>query len=212
MRLHRLRITAFGPFGTTQDIDFDELSAAGLFLLHGPTGAGKTSVLDAVCYALYGSVPGPRQGGGQGATLRSDHASPDTRTEVRLELTVAGRRLEITRQPPWERPKKRGRRPSHTEHWTKVTVVLFDRQIVFLDRLGADDELAGSDMSLFHHDIMTDAALITFVNDRAMLLGKLLGPLLTFGASRAARRLLIEIDDDPVDSVYNEPGAGSQRY
>ncbi|MFI8931018.1 AAA family ATPase [Streptomyces sp. NPDC053474] len=108
MRLHRLRITAFGPFGTPQDIDFDELSAAGLFLLHGPTGAGKTSVLDAVCYALYGSVPGPRQGSGQGVTLRSDHARPDARTEVRLELTVAGRRLEITRQPPWERPKKRG--------------------------------------------------------------------------------------------------------
>ncbi|MGA4843340.1 AAA family ATPase [Streptomyces sp. G45] len=108
MRLHRLRITAFGPFGATEDIDFDELSTAGLFLLHGPTGAGKTSVLDAVCYALYGSVPGPRQGSGQGATLRSDHARPDVRTEVRLELTVAGRRLELTRQPPWERPKKRG--------------------------------------------------------------------------------------------------------
>ncbi|WP_055566731.1 AAA family ATPase [Streptomyces atriruber] len=108
MRLHRLRITAFGPFGTTQDIDFDELSAAGLFLLHGPTGAGKTSVLDAVCYALYGSVPGARQGGSQGMTLRSDHAQQGTRTEVSLELTVAGRRLEVTRQPPWERPKKRG--------------------------------------------------------------------------------------------------------
>ncbi|MGW6021318.1 AAA family ATPase [Streptomyces sp. NPDC055099] len=108
MRLHRLRITAFGPFGTTQDIDFDDLSAAGLFLLHGPTGAGKTSVLDAVCYGLYGSVPGPRQGSGQGVTLRSDHAQPGVRTEVCLELTVAGRRLEITRQPPWERPKKRG--------------------------------------------------------------------------------------------------------
>ncbi|MGW6533335.1 AAA family ATPase [Streptomyces venezuelae] len=108
MRLHRLRITAFGPFGTAQDIDFDDLSAAGLFLLHGPTGAGKTSVLDAVCYALYGSVPGARQGGGQGMTLRSDHAQQGTRTEVCLELTVAGRRLEVTRQPPWERPKKRG--------------------------------------------------------------------------------------------------------
>ncbi|MFH8561561.1 AAA family ATPase [Streptomyces sp. NPDC017988] len=108
MRLHRLRITAFGPFGTTQDIDFDDLSAAGIFLLHGPTGAGKTSVLDAVCYALYGSVPGARQGSGQGMTLRSDHAPQGTRTEVCLELTVAGRRLEITRQPPWERPKKRG--------------------------------------------------------------------------------------------------------
>ncbi|MFF1641608.1 AAA family ATPase [Streptomyces sp. NPDC058246] len=107
MRLHRLDITAFGPFGGAQKVDFDELSAAGLFLLHGPTGAGKTSVLDAVCYALYGAVPGARQSG-QGIGLRSDHAAPATRTEIRLELTVAGRRLEITRQPPWERPKKRG--------------------------------------------------------------------------------------------------------
>ncbi|MGV9291761.1 AAA family ATPase [Streptomyces sp. NPDC003719] len=107
MRLHRLDITAFGPFGGAQSVDFDDLSAAGLFLLHGPTGAGKTSVLDAVCYALYGSVPGARQSG-QGMTLRSDHAAAGTRTEVCLELTVAGRRLEVTRQPPWERPKKRG--------------------------------------------------------------------------------------------------------
>jgi exonuclease SbcC len=107
VRLHRLDITAFGPFGGSQSVDFDELSAAGLFLLHGPTGAGKTSVLDAVCYALYGSVPGARQSG-QGLTLRSDHAATGTRTEIRLELTVAGRRLEVTRQPPWERPKKRG--------------------------------------------------------------------------------------------------------
>ncbi|GGN52321.1 nuclease SbcCD subunit C [Streptomyces albiflavescens] len=107
MRLHRLDITAFGPFGGAQKVDFDELSAAGLFLLHGPTGAGKTSVLDAVCYALYGAVPGARQSG-QGLGLRSDHAAPATRTEIRLELTVAGRRLEITRQPPWERLKKRG--------------------------------------------------------------------------------------------------------
>ncbi|MFE1337313.1 AAA family ATPase [Streptomyces sp. NPDC058733] len=104
MRLHRLDITAFGPFGGEQSVDFDALSAAGLFLLHGPTGAGKTSVLDAVCYALYGAVPGARQG----MTLRSDHADPGTRTQVTLDLTVAGRRLEITRQPPWERPKLRG--------------------------------------------------------------------------------------------------------
>ncbi|MFI9306430.1 AAA family ATPase [Streptomyces triculaminicus] len=106
MRLHRLEITAFGPFGGTQRIDFDDLSAAGLFLLHGPTGAGKTSVLDAVCYALYGGVPGSRQGAG--LTLRSDHADAGTPTEVVLELTVGGRRLEITRRPEQLRPKKRG--------------------------------------------------------------------------------------------------------
>ncbi|MCM3805560.1 AAA family ATPase, partial [Streptomyces sp. DR7-3] len=106
MRLHRLVVTAFGPFGATQEIDFDELSAAGLFLLHGPTGAGKTSVLDAVCYALYGQVPGARQG--SGLSLRSDHAEPLTPTEVVLEFTVGERRLEITRRPEQPRPKKRG--------------------------------------------------------------------------------------------------------
>ncbi|WP_116210480.1 AAA family ATPase [Streptomyces olivoreticuli] len=106
MRLHRLSLHAFGPFGGSQDIDFDALSSAGLFLLHGPTGAGKTSVLDAVCYALYGGVPGARQG--SGLTLRSDHADPGTLTEVTLDLTVGGRRLEITRRPEQLRPKKRG--------------------------------------------------------------------------------------------------------
>ncbi|MFJ9052503.1 AAA family ATPase [Streptomyces bacillaris] len=106
MRLHRLTLTAFGPFGATQEVDFNGLSSAGLFLLHGPTGAGKTSVLDAVCYALYGAVPGARQS--PGATLRSDHAPADLPTEVQLELTVGGRRLEVTRSPAQPRPKRRG--------------------------------------------------------------------------------------------------------
>ncbi|MFF3175586.1 AAA family ATPase [Streptomyces sp. NPDC057900] len=106
MRLHRLGITAFGPFGATQEIDFDALSAAGIFLLHGPTGAGKTSVLDAVCYGLYGAVPGARQS--PGTSLRSDHAPADLPTEILLELTVGGRRLEITRSPAQPRPKKKG--------------------------------------------------------------------------------------------------------
>ncbi|ARQ71894.1 AAA family ATPase [Streptomyces marincola] len=106
MRLHRLTLTAFGPFGGTQHIDFDRLSAAGLFLLHGPTGAGKTSVLDAICYALYAAVPGARQGSPQ--ALRSDHADPRTATEVVLDLTVGGRRVEVTRRPEQERPKRRG--------------------------------------------------------------------------------------------------------
>ncbi|WP_326696359.1 SMC family ATPase [Streptomyces sp. NBC_01754] len=106
MRLHRLTLTAFGPFGTTQEVDFDALSSAGLFLLHGPTGAGKTSILDAVCFALYAAVPGARQS--PGAPLRSDHAPADLPTEVRLELTVGGRRLEVTRRPAQPRPKRRG--------------------------------------------------------------------------------------------------------
>ncbi|WP_030255911.1 AAA family ATPase [Streptomyces violens] len=105
MKLHRLTLTAFGPFGAAQTVDFDRLSGAGLFLLHGPTGAGKTSVLDAVCFALYGSVPGARPGG---QSLRSALAAPGTSTEVVLDLTVADRRLEITRRPEQPRLKKRG--------------------------------------------------------------------------------------------------------
>ncbi|MFI0724462.1 AAA family ATPase [Streptomyces sp. NPDC021224] len=104
MRLHRLTLTAFGPFAAEQSVDFDALSAAGLFLLHGPTGGGKTSVLDAVCFALYGQVPGDRPA----TRLRSDHAAPGTPTEVVLDLTLGGRRLEITRRPEQPRAKKRG--------------------------------------------------------------------------------------------------------
>ena len=106
MRLHRLALTAFGPFGGSHRIDFDQLSEAGLFLLHGATGAGKTSVLDAVCFALYGGVPGARQQ--PGGLLRSDHADPHTLTRVELELTVGGRRLEVTRIPEQPRPRRRG--------------------------------------------------------------------------------------------------------
>ncbi|WP_433336855.1 AAA family ATPase [Spirillospora sp. CA-294931] len=105
MRLHRLTVTAFGPFSGTEEIDFDALSDAGLFLIQGPTGAGKTSVLDAVCFALYGQVPGVRNAV---KGLRSDHARPETGPEVTLEATVRGRRLRVTRSPAWERPKKRG--------------------------------------------------------------------------------------------------------
>ncbi|EST22753.1 hypothetical protein N566_26455, partial [Streptomycetaceae bacterium MP113-05] len=101
-----MTVTAFGPFAGTHKVDFDALSAGGLFLLHGATGAGKTSVLDAVCFALYATVPGARQQ--PGSTLRSHHADPRTATRVVLELTVAGRRLEITRSPEQLRPKKTG--------------------------------------------------------------------------------------------------------
>jgi DNA repair protein SbcC/Rad50 len=106
MRLHRLEITAFGPFAGTETIDFDDVGASGLFLLHGPTGAGKTTVLDAVCFALFGQVPGSR--GSARLRLRSDHAPADREPRVRLELTLAGRRLEVVRRPEWQRPKRRG--------------------------------------------------------------------------------------------------------
>jgi exonuclease SbcC len=105
MRLHRLEVTAFGPFAETVEVDFDQLSDAGLFLLAGPTGSGKTSVLDAVCFALYGDVPGDRNAAKR---LRSDQAAPGLAPRVTLEATLSGRRFRIARSPAWERAKKRG--------------------------------------------------------------------------------------------------------
>lgn len=105
MRLHHLQITAFGPFPGTVEVDFDDLGATGLFLLTGPTGAGKTSVLDAVCFALYGEVPGDRQ---QARHLRSDHAPDGAVPEVVLTASIGGRTFRFTRSPAWERPKRRG--------------------------------------------------------------------------------------------------------
>jgi exonuclease SbcC len=104
MRLHRLTVRAFGPFAGEQTVDFDELSDAGLFLLTGPTGAGKTTILDAVCFAVYGSVPGVR---GVKA-LKSQHAAEDVRPEVVLDFSVRDRRFIVRRTPEWTRPKRRG--------------------------------------------------------------------------------------------------------
>lgn len=105
MRLHRLEMTAFGPFAESTVINFDELGADGLFLLHGPTGAGKTTVLDAIAFALYGKVPGAR---GESKRLHSDHAPDQTPPQVTLEATLGGRRIRLTRIPEFERPKLRG--------------------------------------------------------------------------------------------------------
>jgi len=105
VRLHRLTVEAFGPFAERIEVNFDELADAGIFLIHGATGSGKTSLLDAVCFALYGRVPGLRPAG---ETLRSDHAGADDVPEVGLELTLVDRRLRVTRSPDHQRPKKRG--------------------------------------------------------------------------------------------------------
>lgn len=105
MRLHSLEVSAFGPFADTVVVDFDELGADGLFLLHGQTGAGKTTILDAVAFALYGTVPGARK---EGKRLLSDHAPAGAVPTVSLEATVGGRRIRITRSPEYQRAKKRG--------------------------------------------------------------------------------------------------------
>ncbi len=105
MRLHTLRLHAVGPFADEQVIDFDRLGAGGLFLFEGPTGVGKSTILDALTFALYGGLASDS---GDLARLRSDFAGPDDRPEVTLEFSVRGGRHRITRSPEYTRPKRRG--------------------------------------------------------------------------------------------------------
>ena len=121
-----------------------ERRAAGLFLLTGATGAGKSSVLDAVCFALYGEVPGDRH---DAKHLRSDHAPAEAVPEVRLEFSVGERRFLFTRSPAWERPKRRGTgttrqqarvviEESRAGQWLTLTTRLDDAGLLVTDLLG----------------------------------------------------------------------------
>lgn len=139
MRPHRLWLAAFGPFAGRVELDLDELTNAGLFLLHGDTGAGKTSLLDALGYALYGRVPGARM---QAGRLRSDHASADLPTEVGLEFTAAGRRLRVSRAPEQQRPKRRGDGVTRSPARVRLDELVDGEWVTRSTRAGeADDEV-----------------------------------------------------------------------
>ncbi len=141
MRIHRLEISAFGPFAGTERIDFDRLSAHGLFLLNGPTGAGKTSVLDAICFALYGSVPGARQ---DGKRLRSDHAEAVAEPRVTCEFSARGRHFEVSRAPAWDKPSARGKNGYTVQ---QANTLLRERvNGVWVEKSGRNDE-AGAEIT-----------------------------------------------------------------
>ena len=105
MRLHTLELAAFGPYAQMQRIDFGRLSSSGLFLLEGPTGSGKTTILDAITFALYGGLAGDESAEDR---LRSHFAAPDAEPSVSLEFSVRGVRHRVTRVPEHRRPKRRG--------------------------------------------------------------------------------------------------------
>lgn len=106
MRPLRLRLSAFCAYGGEQLLDFDRaLNGHRLFLIHGPTGAGKTSILDGLCYALFGQSSGQERGPGH---LRSQHADAGRRTEAELDFALGLTRYRIIRRAEWLRPAKRG--------------------------------------------------------------------------------------------------------
>jgi exonuclease SbcC len=100
-----LKLSAFGSYAGTQTIAFAELKGRTFFLIHGPTGAGKTTILDAICFALYGDASGENR---DSKSLRSDHADAATGTEVTFDFAVGRDMYRVQRIPEQERLKRRG--------------------------------------------------------------------------------------------------------
>lgn len=120
MKIHTLDIQAIGPFATHQHIDFTALDPAGIFLLDGPTGSGKSTILSALTFALYGQVPGDRKLD----TLQSTLAAPGLRPEVHLDVSIGNRRFDILRWPAYYRPSKRKRAGGHPDVTEKPGIQL----------------------------------------------------------------------------------------
>lgn len=105
MRPIKLTISAFGPYAKETEIILDELGERGLYLITGDTGAGKTTIFDAIAFALYGEASGNEREPGM---LRSKYADPKTPTFVELEFFYQGQNYHIRRNPEYMRPKDRG--------------------------------------------------------------------------------------------------------
>ncbi len=204
MRPHRLEVTAFGAFADTVEICFRGLAAAGLFLLYGETGAGKTTLLDAIGFALYGEVPGMRN---QARRLRSDHAEAGTRTQVRLEVTISGRMLRITRSPEQTRKKRRG-----TGTTTEPAKVLLEEHTggtwrVLSSRVGEADaeitDLMGmSAKQFFQVVLLPQGEFARFLQAGSQDRGKLLERLFGTDRFRAVEEWLAEQRRRTAHQVY----------
>lgn len=105
MRPVYIRMSAFGPYAGIQELNMEELGAGGLYLITGDTGAGKTTIFDAITFALYGEASGDSREAGM---LRSKYADPSVPTEVELTFIYGGKTYKICRNPEYERPTKRG--------------------------------------------------------------------------------------------------------
>ena len=105
MRPVYIRMSAFGPYAGIQELNMEELGAGGLYLVTGDTGAGKTTIFDAITFALYGEASGDSREAGM---LRSKYADPSVPTEVELTFIYGGKTYKVCRNPEYERPAKRG--------------------------------------------------------------------------------------------------------
>ncbi len=142
MRPLKLTMSAFGPYAEKTVLNISDLGDRGLYLITGDTGAGKTTIFDAITFALYGEASGENR---DASMLRSKYAKDSTATEVELEFSYAGKTYTVKRSPAYERPKLRGdgtvTQPAEAElHYPdgRVVTKLNDVNSAVLEIMGVD--------------------------------------------------------------------------
>ena len=109
MRIHSLTMTGIGPYAGREHIDFDAVGASGRFLLTGPTGSGKTTIIDAIVFALYGDVADSADSSKE--RIRSTLVGPHTESVIELVFSTGAGVYRVRRTPTYERAKRRARAP-----------------------------------------------------------------------------------------------------
>lgn len=199
MRPTKLTMSAFGPYAGQASIDFSLLGTSGIYLICGDTGAGKTTIFDAISFALYGEPSGSFR---KARTLRSDFAAPDVKTYVELEFEHRGRRYRLLRNPAYERPKLRGEGTT-TEGPDATLWELDSPERPPVTRTAAVNarvlELLGIDRDQFSQIVMIAQGdfrklLSADTKERAAILRKLFGtePYLAFERALARRQRELE--------------------
>ena len=136
MKPQKLIISAFGPYAGETEIDFDKLGNHGLFLVTGDTGAGKTTIFDAITFALYGEASGEVRESGM---FRSKYADPKVPTYVEMSFLYQGKSYTVRRNPEYERPKGRG---------TGFTIQRGDAELIYPDGRAQADSVRCEEASV----------------------------------------------------------------
>ena len=126
MRPLSLKISALGPYAGCTEIPMEELGRQGLYLITGDTGAGKTTIFDALCFALFGEASGKNR---DNSMFRSKYANPETPTEVELKFLHAGKEYTVKRNPDYERPKK-GKSDEYTKQVANAELHMPDGRVI----------------------------------------------------------------------------------
>ena len=129
MRPLKLTISGFGPYAGTQELDFRLLGSSGLYLITGDTGAGKTTIFDAITFALFGEASG---GNREPGMLRSKYAKPEDPTGVELTFAYDGKEYTVKRSPEYERAKKSG--TGFTKQSSEAQLIYPDGRVVTKQR------------------------------------------------------------------------------